>query len=272
MVQAKPASLDDKPQIKMTPRGVGVDPLVRRGNGPDAKTGTFVTLARFDRPHAIGGQAQPDRMFHQAPGADQEGPPRGPHQVGQGAGVHVVGMLVGGENQVDVHLAEQAGRDGAGGHADVRLVGALILSRQVLGKVRVDDQDSGLGLQDIAALANPPDQEPPRGRVTLEDFVPKVRTHAGGLNQIRHVGSRAVGSGRSARTQRIGNRRSARETRLQSENGFPVCLQTGPNGASSRSDFRATEARVVYSGRSGTFDPRLHARGSGSSGVFASEP
>ena len=141
MIKPQPLGLDHVPQIKMTPAFVGVEPLVGRRDGADAEAGVLQAVARVEAEEPVGRQSHPERMIPDGLGQGEDRTRRGRHEVGQGPGIEVVGMLVAGQDQV--HAAQLAAADRCPRHANVRPVRCLIFLRQVFREIEVDREQAG---------------------------------------------------------------------------------------------------------------------------------
>ena len=101
MIHAPALGLDDPAQIKVSALRVGIEPFMGRGDRADEEPGLGVAVAGLHRVGLLGVDAQGLGMLQDRAGDEEEGLRGCLHQRRQGAGVHVVGVDVAGEDEVD---------------------------------------------------------------------------------------------------------------------------------------------------------------------------
>jgi hypothetical protein len=135
------------------PLGVERHLLVRGGDGLDHHLAEDQPLPGVEGPERRRGDADGEgtgalrqRDHHQGAGAGRQEP-------GERLRIHVVGVAMGAEDQLD---PAQPGRgDGRRHHAAVRQLGAGVLPGQMIGEVGIDDHPGGAVLQHEPGLAQP---------------------------------------------------------------------------------------------------------------------
>ena len=173
----------------MTPGRVRVEPLMGRRDRAHSKPGTFHAVAGVEAHETFRGQPERKCMVADRLRQDKDRP-RARHQLGQGARVEVVGMLVAGEHDVDV--VQVVAVDWRSRHAHVRPARGFVLRGQVLGKIKIDGQHALSRLDQKAALARATRRRsvPARGAVRLISSIELLAmTHRldHGLNSLRTI-------------------------------------------------------------------------------------
>ena len=84
------------------PARVGVEPLVGRRDRPHPEPGPLEHAPGVDPGDPVARQVQGSSVLDERLGEHEHGPRRGGHEVGQRPGVQVVGVLVAGQDDVDV--------------------------------------------------------------------------------------------------------------------------------------------------------------------------
>lgn len=166
VVDVEGAEFEDVAEAGEVAVGIAVERFMGGRDGVDSKGEGWVEEGRFG--HRSGRSVEADdasvrkiaAFAGDGPlgfGTEKEKPGIGGDEGAQGVGIEMVGVAVAGADDVDAD--ESGGIDDADGKADVGFVGAGVLAGEGIRQVGIDQETGAAGLEEVSALAEPPDVE-----------------------------------------------------------------------------------------------------------------